>query len=268
MPSNPEFSQFVETIARLRAPDGCPWDREQTHESIARNMLEEAYEAVDAIESGDIEHLREELGDVLLEVVLQSQIAADAGEFTIDDVCRDINAKMIRRHPHIFGDSEADTPDEVLTQWESIKRDEKDADQSFLGDVPKSLPALMYAQKISKKVVGVGFEWETIADVWRQVFSEIDELKTAYADVEKDEKGRVPVGSEVELEVGDVLFTFVNLARKMGIDAETALRKSSEKFKKRWQFIESAAKEQGRPIDDLSIDEMNELWDKAKLGEN
>jgi len=263
MSKHTEFAEFVETIATLRAPGGCPWDAEQTHQSIARHMLEEAYEVVDAIESGNMTDLREELGDVLLEVVLQCQIAQDAGEFTIDDVCRDINEKMIRRHPHVFGDAIADDPAEVYDLWEQIKRDEKAAydetePSGFLDNVPTSMPALMQAQKISRKVIGVGFEWETIDDVWDQMFSEIDELRQAYAEAPK---------SEVELEVGDVLFSFVNVALKMGIDAEIALRASCSKFRKRWMFIEDAARKQGKVLSELTTAEMNVLWNEAKLSE-
>jgi len=309
---HPEFSAFVDTIARLRAPGGCPWDREQTHASIARNMLEEAYEAVDAIEAGDITHLREELGDVLLQVVLQCQIATDNGAFTIDDVCRDINAKIVRRHPHVFGDAVAGSPTEVLDSWDRIKIAERavaaqaqdrlgcgatstnDAveegkeegitsvdpvtPESFLDGVPTGLPALMQAQKISRKVIGIGFEWETIDDIWAQVFSEIEELRDAYDVAPTDERGKVTVSGEpqitdgisvsakeaVELEVGDVLFTFTNVAQRMGIDAETALRASCAKFRSRWAYIEDVARAQGRRIEDVSTAEMNALWREAK----
>jgi tetrapyrrole methylase family protein/MazG family protein len=284
------FTEFVDTIARLRAPDGCAWDRAQTHESLTRHMIEEAYEAVEAIESGNVADIREELGDVLLQVVLQCQIAQDAGEFTIDDVCRDINVKMIRRHPHVFdvegGSShmKGDSPEDVKNIWEKIKRGEKEqsreeqskngqqkseqsdivAPPDFLDDVSTAQPALMQAQKISKKVIDVGFEWETIDDIWNQVFSEIDELRAEYACADKDSRGRVSHNRAVELEVGDVLFTFVNVALRLGIDAETSLRASSHKFRKRWSFIENAARSQDRRIEDLSFEEMSALWDKAK----
>jgi len=301
MSQHSEFSAFVDTIATLRAPGGCPWDQEQTHASIARNMLEEAYEAVDAIEQGDVVHLREELGDVLLQVVLQAQIAADNGEFTIDDVCRDVNTKIVRRHPHVFADATAGSPSEVLETWDQIKIAEQeeaarakaepatgsDLDAAseapsdtggILASVPFSLPALMQAQKISRKVIGIGFEWETIDDIWNQVFSEIEELRQAYATAPTDERGRVSTCGEpqitdgitlsakdaVELEVGDVLFTFTNIAQRMGIDAETALRASCAKFRTRWTYIEENARAQGRRIDELSTAEMNELWDEAK----
>lgn len=277
MAEHEEFDEFVDTIAALRAPGGCPWDREQTHESIAKNMIEEAYEAVDAIEAGDTVHLREELGDVLLQVVLQSQIAADAGEFTIDDVCRDVNEKMIRRHPHVFGSAKAQSAGDVLELWDSVKLAEKDAvdgravdggkdREGLLDGIPTGFPALMQAQKISRKAVSVGFEWDTLEDVWGKVDEEIAELRDAFASAPKTDKGKVTEGAkaEVELEFGDVLFTLVNVARKMGVDAESALRASSAKFRRRWAFIEGAAWAQNRKVEELSMDEMQALWDEAK----
>lgn len=272
-----DFSDFVATIAALRAPDGCPWDREQTHGSIAKNMIEEAYEAVDAIEANDIVHLREELGDVLLQVVLQSQIAADAGEFTIDDVCRDVNAKMVRRHPHVFGRAKAESAGDVLALWDTVKLAEKgDADaqaestgaerEGLLDSVPTGFPALMQAQKISRKAVSAGFEWDTVEEVWAKVAEEVGELREAFDAAPKTDKGTVAETAEavVELEFGDVLFTLVNVARKMGIDAESALRASCGKFRNRWSFIEGAAWAQWRKVEELSMDEMQALWDKAK----
>lgn len=258
-----EFAAFVDTIAALRAPGGCPWDREQTHESIARNMIEEAYEAVDAIEQHDAAHLREELGDVLLQVVLQSQIAADAGEFTVADVCRDVNQKMIRRHPHVFGDEAAASAEEVLSIWDNVKLAEKsaadaqaDAPKGLLDGVPVSFPALLQAYKISRKAVAAGFEWESVEDVWAKVEEEIAEFKQACREGSAQEK---------EFEFGDVLFSLVNVARKEGIDAETALRASCRKFRKRWAFMEGAAWGQGMRIEDMGMEELQQLWDQAKM---
>ncbi|MEG2006650.1 MAG: nucleoside triphosphate pyrophosphohydrolase [Raoultibacter sp.] len=261
-----EFKEFVATIAALRAPDGCPWDREQTHASIAHNMIEEAYEAVDAIESCDVAHLREELGDVLLQVVLQSQIASDAGEFTIDDVCRDVNAKMIRRHPHVFGDAAAADADDVLDIWDSVKLGEKGAAddaadgaglsrEGLLDGVPTSFPALMGAQKISRKAVSAGFEWDTLDEVWDKVAEEIEELREASTPAER------------EMEFGDVLFALVNVARKMGIDAESALRASCAKFRTRWSFIEGAAWARGLRVEELTSAEREGYWNEAKQRE-
>lgn len=257
------FAAFVDTIAALRAPNGCPWDREQTHESIARNMIEEAYEAVDAIEQHDAVHLREELGDVLLQVVLQSQIAADAGEFTVADVCRDVNAKMIRRHPHVFGEAAAGSAEDVLSIWDNVKLAEKSAadaqaeePEGLLDSVPVSFPALLQAYKISRKAVAAGFEWDTVEDVWAKVEEEIAEFKQACRSDDAQAK---------ELEFGDVLFSLVNVARKEGIDAETALRVTCRKFRERWAFMEGAAWGQGKRIEELDMDEMQQLWDQAKM---
>lgn len=257
------FAAFVDTIAALRAPNGCPWDREQTHESIARNMIEEAYEAVDAIEQHDAAHLREELGDVLLQVVLQSQIAADAGEFTAADVCRDVNAKMIRRHPHVFGQAAAGSAEDVLSIWDNVKLAEKSAadaqaeePEGLLESVPVSFPALLQAYKISRKAVAAGFEWDSVEDVWAKVEEEIAEFKQACRSDDAQAK---------ELEFGDVLFSLVNVARKEGIDAETALRATCRKFRERWAFMEGAAWGQGKRIEELDMDEMQQLWDQAKM---
>lgn len=257
------FAAFADTIAALRAPNGCPWDREQTHESIARNMIEEAYEAVDAIEQHDVAHLREELGDVLLQVVLQSQIAADAGEFTVADVCRDVNAKMIRRHPHVFGEAAAGSAEDVLSIWDNVKLAEKSAadaqaeePEGLLDSVPVSFPALLQAYKISRKAVAAGFEWDTVEDVWAKVEEEIAEFKQACRSDDAQAK---------ELEFGDVLFSLVNVARKEGIDAETALRATCRKFRERWAFMEGAAWGQGKRIEELDMNEMQQLWDQAKM---
>ena len=289
---HPAFDQFVATISALRAPDGCPWDREQTHSSIAHNMIEEAYEAVDAIEADDAVHLREELGDVLLQVVLQSQIAADAGRFTIDDVAADVNEKMVRRHPHIFGDADAENAAEVLDLWDQVKMAERQAKAErstgedgspaaarpaaapapgLLDGVPTSFPALMQAQKISRKAAAAGFEWETLDDVWAQVESEIAELNEAYGSAPKAANGKVAgktdAAAHVEEEFGDVLFSLVNVARRMGIDSENALRASCRKFRHRWAYMEAAAASEGQRIEELSTARQNELWQAAKREE-
>ncbi|MCI8469433.1 MAG: nucleoside triphosphate pyrophosphohydrolase [Eggerthellaceae bacterium] len=282
---HPDFDGFVATIEALRAPDGCPWDREQTHRSIAHNMIEEAYEAVDAIEAGDMAHLREELGDVLLQVVLQSQIAADAGAFTIDDVCRDVNEKMIRRHPHVFGDAAAANANEVLDLWDQVKLAERQAatpdgdgqvadapaPEGLLDGVPTSFPALMQAQKVSRKAAAVGFEWPNVNAVWDKVAEEEAELRAAYAAAPTSADGKVlaqddpAAAAAVELELGDVLFSLVNVARKMGVNAENALRATCVKFRRRWAFMEGAAAGQGVAIDALPADELEQLWQAAKL---
>ncbi|MDO4289612.1 MAG: nucleoside triphosphate pyrophosphohydrolase [Eggerthellaceae bacterium] len=309
---HPDFDAFVATIEALRAPDGCPWDREQTHQSIAHNMIEEAYEAVDAIERGSVAHLREELGDVLLQVVLQSQIAADAGEFTIEDVCRDVNEKMIRRHPHVFGDAAAADSGEVLGLWDQVKLAEKEAadkaaaqgagqaaegaaaegsddavttaaagairPEGLLDGVPTSFPALMQAQKISRKAAAAGFEWDTIDDIWSKVAEEFDELKDAYEVAPKSTNGKIvktgddgasfeaaQAAAAVELEFGDALFSLVNVGRRMGVDAESALRATCAKFRQRWAFMEGAALARESRVEDLTSEELEELWMLAKL---
>ncbi len=282
---HPEYDMFVKNIANLRSPGGCPWDRKQTHASIAKNMLEEAYEAVAAIEEGDVEHLREELGDVLLEVVLQAQIAADAGEFTIEDVAHDVNEKIIRRHPHVYGaqaafaaaglsEEEITDADGVEDLWQVIKAHERkmrEADRAqkrkeagldpdmpagLLDGVSAGQPALMETMEISRKAVAVGFEWDTTEDVWDKVAEEIAEFKAA-----------PPRSREAELEFGDILFALVNVARKEHLDAETCLRAANAKFRSRWQHMEQAAYEQGCSIDDYGIDGLEELWQKAKASE-
>ncbi len=272
--SHPNFDALVATICALRMPDGCPWDREQTHQSIAHNMIEEAYEAVDAIEKRDAGHLREELGDVLLQVVLQSQIATDEGLFTIDDVCADVNAKMIRRHPHVFGGESAANSADVKALWEDVKAQEAAGAGAeapgLLDGVPSGFPALMQAQKISKKAAKAGFEWDTLDDIWAKVAEEMAELQAAYAAAPKSPKGAIvpeenPAAAEaVELELGDVLFTLVNVARRMGVNAEGALRATCVKFRERWAFIEGAAAGMGRAVEELGTDELNQLWDMAK----
>lgn len=281
--SHPAFDGLVATIEALRAPDGCPWDREQTHRSIAHNMIEEAYEAVDAIESDSVAHLREELGDVLLQVVLQSQIAADAGEFDIDDVCRAIDEKMIRRHPHVFGDATAENANDVTGLWEQVKLAEKESadteaasagveiPEGLLDGVPTSFPALMQAQKISRKAAAAGFEWDTVDDVWEKVAEEVAELKAAYAAAPKSSDGKIlkeadeQAAAAVELEFGDVLFSLVNVARRMGVSSENALRATCTKFRRRWAFMEGAAWGQGRRIEDMTADELEELWTISKV---
>ena len=292
---HPAFDNFVNTVATLRAPvGGCPWNRAQTHASIGDYLIEEAYEALDAIQAGDVAHLREELGDVLLQVVLQSQIAADAGEFTIDDVCAGIDAKMIRRHPHVFGDMRAENANEVADLWEQVKLAEKeaadassslnepDAREGLLDAVPTHFPALLQCQKISRKAAAAGFEWDTIEDVWDKVAEERAELLAAYAAAPKTPDGKVlsagpaqsgipqrdPLVSATEMEFGDLLFALVNVARKMGIDAEAALRASNAKFRRRFAQVEKAAWEQGRAVEEMTLDEMEEAWRSAKSAES
>ncbi len=288
--NHPAFNDFVDTVAKLRSPDGgCPWNRAQTHASIGDYMIEEAYEALEAIQSDDTNHLREELGDVLLQVVLHSQIAADAGEFTIDDVCETIDEKMIRRHPHVFGEAKAQNANEIADLWEQVKLAEKEAAdassperENLLDSVPTHFPALLQCQKISRKAAAAGFEWETVDDVWDKVAEERAELEAAYAAAPKTPDGKLlssdpaesgtskrdPLVTAAELEFGDLLFALVNVARKMGIDAESALRASNAKFRKRFSQVEASAWEQNRAVEDLTLDEMETAWQQAKSRES
>ena len=261
--SHPEWDRLVRTIWRLRQPDGCPWDKEQTHESITRDLIGEAYEVVECIHDGDVDHLREELGDVLEQVLLHSQIAADGDEFDIDDVCRELNEKLVRRHPHVFGDAAAmgavDSSGQVLDIWDDVKKTEREEGvrpSGLLDSVPISLPALMQCQKISKRAAKAGFEWASVDDVWGQVASERREF-------EAEERGSEAAAEEF----GDILFALVNVARWEGIDAEEALAASNRKFRRRWSAMESMAHDEGTELDQLSTERMNELWDEVKSQE-
>ena len=260
---HPDFDRLVRTIWRLRQRDGCPWDKVQTHRSIAQNMIEETYEAVDAIMADDVPHLREELGDMLEQVLLNTQIAADDGEFTIDDVCRELNEKLVRRHPHVFGDKVAESAELALERWDEVKKIEREArgeageEPGLLDSVPISLPALMQCQKISKRAAKAGFEWETVADIWDKVAEERTEF-------EREERGTEAAAEEF----GDILFALVNVARREGIDAEEALAASNRKFRRRWSAMERLARAEGRDLETYSTDELNVLWDQIKDGEH
>jgi len=260
---HPDFDRLVRTIWRLRQEDGCPWDKVQTHRSIAQNMIEETYEAVDAIMTDDVPHLREELGDMLEQVLLNTQIAADDGEFTIDDVCRELNEKLVRRHPHVFGDKVAESAELALERWDEVKKIEREArgeageEPGLLDSVPIPLPALMQCRKISKRAARAGFEWETVADIWDKVAEERTEF-------EREERGTEAAAEEF----GDILFALVNVARREGIDAEEALAASNRKFRRRWSAMECLARAEGRDLETYSTDELNVLWDQIKDGEH
>ena len=249
--------ELIEVMARLRDPnDGCPWDLEQDHHSLRKNMIEEAYEAVDAIERNDVAGLREELGDCLLQIVFHAQIAREAGEFDIDEVAAGIVAKLKHRHPHIFGDAEVHSADEVLGRWEQLKAQER-GEAGLLDSIPSALPALLEAQKLSRRAVSVGFEWETMEDVWAKVHEEIDELLATD-----------PGTPEAADELGDVIFTLVNVARKMGIDAETALRGTNTKFRSRFGHMERGLAEAETPLGTVGIDVLEAAWQRAKADEH
>ena len=262
--AHPEFDRLVRTMWRLRQPDGCPWDREQTHRSITKNMVEEAYEAVEAIEANDRAHLVEELGDVLEQVVLHAQIAADEGAFTIDDVVHGLNEKLVRRHPHVFGEhAAAGDGGEVQDIWDEVKAAERassgkkdERPQGLLDSVPRSLPALMQCQKISKRAAKAGFEWDSVDGVWEKVAEERAEMQR-----------EAPGSPERAAEFGDLLFALVNVARWEGIDAEEALAASNRKFRARWARMEALAREQGAELESLDTATMNELWNRAKAEE-
>jgi tetrapyrrole methylase family protein/MazG family protein len=249
------FDELVRIMRILRGPDGCPWDHEQTHMSLRRHMIEEAYEALAAIENDDMPGLADELGDILLQVVFHAQIAAENGDFTIDDSVANIVAKLRRRHPHIFGSVVAETPAAVMENWDRIKRDERGerGDSSALDGIAHTLPALTYADKMSRRAVAVGFDWETVDDVWVKVHEEMDELKA-------EEAG----SAEAADEVGDLLFTIVNVARKLKVDPEQALRATCDKFRRRFGQMEQEAVARGEDLGEMSTEEMEALWRLAK----
>lgn len=246
------LEELIDVVAKLRAPDGCPWDREQTHASLRPNMLEEAYEAVDAIDDNDAPHLREELGDVLLQVLLHSQIASEANEFTLDDVAKELKEKLIHRHPHVFGTAKIDNADDVLKTWDKLKSEEKTERKSAMDGLSRSQAALIAAQKISKRAIKTGFEWPNEESLYECVMSEIEEFKEA--EKEKDK-------NHMEEEMGDILFAIVNLARWNKIDAEQALLKANKKFEKRFRKMENLAT---KPLNDYSFEEFDNLWKQAK----
>ncbi len=247
---------LVQVMARLRAPDGCPWDREQTHESLRKYMLEEAYEAVEAIDTGDPRLICEELGDVLLQIVFHAQVASEAGQFDFHDVVEGITAKMVRRHPHVFGDAVAETPEAVTRTWEAIKRAEKGgkATESVLGKVSSALPALTKAYEVQKRAAKVGFDWKEIDGPVAKVREELDEVLSASAD-------------EQEGELGDLLFAVVNLARMLKIDPEVALAGTVSKFSRRFRHIERRTAEMGLKMEEMALAELDKLWDEAKTAE-
>ncbi|MGB6220196.1 nucleoside triphosphate pyrophosphohydrolase [Haloferula sp.] len=241
---------------RLRAPGGCPWDAEQTHESLVSNLIEEAYETIDTIRRGDWEHLKEELGDLLLQVVFHAELAAEDGAYDIDDVARGIADKLVRRHPHVFAVSDASTTDAVLQQWDDIKRAEKgDEEKPYLHGVGKGLPSMLKAAKLQKKASKVGFDWPDESGVLGKIREEVDELA---AEMESGDT------AAFEEELGDLLFSVVNLARFRKIDPEVLLAAANEKFESRFAKMEHALKEAGSGLEEASLDEMEEAWQAAK----
>ncbi|RHW31811.1 nucleoside triphosphate pyrophosphohydrolase [Neobacillus notoginsengisoli] len=252
-----EFSKLRDIIAVLRGPEGCPWDQEQTHESLKKYLIEETYEVIEAIDSGDIDHLIEELGDVLLQIMLHAQIGEEEGYFTINDVVESIASKMIRRHPHVFGNKKAETPDEVVANWQEIKAREKGAEKrdSRLDGIPKSLPALLKAFELQKKAAKVGFDWEEIGPAFEKVKEELREFEAELSEEHL---------SQAKKEFGDLLFAFVNVARFLDIHPEEALIETNEKFIRRFKYIEEKVKASGRPFEDYSLEQLDDYWNEAK----
>ena len=254
-PTHPQLARLLEIVARLRAPDGCPWDREQTEKSMTRCLLEEAYEAVDAVQSGDSAAACEELGDVLMNVCMIAQIAAEAARYDIEQVAAGIADKLVRRHPHVFGDVQADDSEQVLANWEAIKRQEKGnqgGKTSALAGVPRDLPALLRATRIGEKAARTGFDWPDSSGPRAKLQEELEELDTALGDGDAEAAAR---------ELGDVLFSVVNMARHAGLDAETALRQTIDRFARRFAFVEDRLGDRMAAAD---LDEMEGLWEEAK----
>ncbi|MEH7084890.1 nucleoside triphosphate pyrophosphohydrolase [Neobacillus drentensis] len=254
------FSKLREIIAELRSPTGCPWDREQTHESLKKYLIEETYEVIDAINSGDIDHIIEELGDVLLQVMLHAQIGEDDGYFSIDDIIEGLSAKMIRRHPHVFGNVEAGNAEEALRNWQEIKKQEKGGEEpaSLLEGVSMALPNLLRAYELQKKAAKVGFDWQEITPALEKVKEELEEF---VQELDGTEEGM----ERAKGEFGDLLFAFVNVARFLKIHPEESLFETNEKFTRRFQFVEEKVKESGRTFEEHTLEQLDHYWDEAKV---
>jgi MazG family protein len=262
---NDGFAQLCEIVAKLRAPGGCPWDREQTNESLVPALIEEAYEVAEAARAKDDAHFREELGDLLLLAVMHSQIASETGRFNIEEVLREISDKLVRRHPHVFEGSDARDSGAVLKQWEAIKREEKKTDTHYLASLPKALPALVRAQKAQSKAARVNFDWSDVRDVVAKVEEELRETKEAMASLATASPSSAEQNrAKLEEEIGDLLFAVVNLARKYSIDAESALQSATEKFVRRFNFLEDEVRTRGKRLGDVDLTEMDAIWDQIK----
>lgn len=253
------FNKLVEIVAKLRAPGGCPWDREQTNESLLPATIEEAYEVAEAARSGNDAHFREELGDLLLLAVMHAEIAREANRFDINDVVGEVTEKLIRRHPHVFGNSNAQDSGAVLKQWEAIKREEKKGDTHYLASLPRALPALQRAQKAQSKAARVNFDWADLSDVMAKVEEELGELKQA---IQSDNP------PAMEDEIGDLFFAAVNLARKCKLDAETALQAATDKFVGRFNLLEEKLTARGKKLGDVDLAELDEIWNEIKKTSN
>lgn len=261
-----DIQKLVDLVARLRGEDGCPWDREQTRESLKPMLIEEAYEVLDALDGASPPELKEELGDLLFQVVFHAQIAREKGEFHLADIIDRLHEKMVRRHPHVFGDAKLPTSQDVLKNWEDIKAAEKGVDsssvpeskKSLLDGIPSKLPALHTAYQMTAKASRVGFDWPRLEDIIAKLEEEVAELMSARAGGDRE---------KIADEVGDLLFVAVNIARFLGIDPETALRRSNRKFERRFRMVEAGIKSQGREMREATLDEMDRLWDQAKASE-
>lgn len=264
------FDKLVALQARLRAPGGCPWDREQTHESLKKFLIEESYEVLDALDSGDPRKFSSELGDLLLQVVFHSILAEESGRFTISDVIESVHTKMVRRHPHVFGKVKAKTSAEVLKNWEQLKAEERaseaskaPADESILAGVPRSLPAVLEAYQLTRRASHIGFDWENLSGILDKLDEEKRELRDALPAGSANSKTVSPP-ARVEEELGDLLFIVVNIARFLDVDPEIALKRANRKFKHRFTWMESAAAREGRRIADVPRERMEELWNESK----
>ena len=246
------FDKLIGIIARLRAPDGCPWDRKQTHSSLRQHFLEECYEVLEALDEEDSDKLCQELGDLMLHIVIQARIASEEKKFDIGDVISGISNKLVNRHPHVFGSAEVKDDGEVILNWEALKRREKDSESSILDSVPKQMPALMYSQEIQYRAAQAGFDWEDVDDIIDKLAEEVSEYRRAENNEEK------------EREFGDILFTLANIARRMDIDLETVLRETNQRFYKRFSYMEEICRNKGQNVSNLSFDEQNALWEEAK----
>lgn len=255
---NYDINDFLRLVTVLRSPGGCPWDRKQTHESIKKNFIEETYEVVEAINKADAEGLKEELGDVLLQVAMHSEMESEKGNFDFNDVVNDICKKLVVRHPHVFGDAAAQSSDEALQNWDQVKLKTKGMKKQgeAMIKVPREFPALMRAQKVQEKAAKAGFDWDDINGAVDKLHEEIDELETALA---------AGVGKDIEEEFGDVLFSCVNVSRFIGADSEEALTASTDKFIKRYLLVEKLAADEGLDLKTASIEELDKLWNKAKI---
>lgn len=253
-----KFQELVDIMSKLRSDKGCPWDKAQTSESIKPYLIEETYEVVEAIDEKDPEKLKEELGDLMFQVIFHAQIARDCGEFDINDVIDKVSEKMISRHPHVFGDATFLTPEDVTKQWQDRKKEEGKLRESALEGVPRDLPSLLRAHRLQSRAAKVGFDWANVEDVFGKLDEELKELKVA---LEKHDK------KEIEDELGDIFFVLVNISRFIGVNAEEALRKTISKFISRFRYIEMKAANAGRQLSDMTLEEMDALWDEAKKGE-